>query len=535
MATSYTRKARTIRLPVVTDSQLNAFDTGLVQSRGSYIYNGTVLQYPDGTPYVTQRPAFTVFNSPSDSNVTDVRGRGIYYWAGHGVDDLYFINNQTLYKGSYSNPIFTSFSDSAEKIEIAELAGDLVFVDKHGQKMYYIDAAVDDSVVNEMVDASTWEALPQNNGKTLAHGVAVLDQTMYVLAEEGTVWGSAIADVTDWDDALNVITAEKEDDSGVYITKHYDHVTVLGRRTIEFMYDAGNPTGSPLGVREDISHNIGCADPHSIWRNGDDLYFLGIDSSGQIQPYLMREFRLEPIGNPSGVSFLTTSKSVNGIQTFGAGLSSGGTTYYILTIYNEDSNGNLDTSASFVYNTTTQIWTEWEYAGNTIDNFPLVSYTVTDDSRIGEGILSSGELVFVNDQFIPYDTTKDAVADYMVTDYVVTGYVASGGVAETEPMTMKVRLDNFDNDNRDWKFAHQLRFVGDETANANDLTVRWNDGNNIAPQDQYTGNRTIDLSSNLNKLTRLGRFKSRSFEFEYAGTDQIRFEGVDLDVTDGSH
>lgn len=527
MGTNYIKKSRTTRLPVITDTQINAFSTGVVQSRGSYILNGSVFKYPNGTAYVTQRPSFSVFNSPSDSEVTDNRGRGIYYWSENGVNSLYFVNNNNIYKDSYASNIGSLANEGIQRVQIAELNGNIVFVDSEGQEMKYINYAASSSVI-----ALTGVA----SGRTLAAGVAVLDRTMYVLATDGTVWGCALNDPTDWSDALNFVTAEKEDDGGVYIDKHYDHIVVFGRRTIEFFYDAGNPTGSPLSVRQDISHNIGCADPNSVWRNGDDIYFLGIDTSGQIQPYVLREYLPQPIANGSIISFITTTKSLDDIKTIGSGLSSGGITYYILTVYNIDSNGDIEPTATYVYNSNSQVWTEWEYAGSDIEKFPLVGYTITDDSRIGEGIMSGGRLVWANDNYVPTDSTLSDTALYVSNGYVIDGYVEmGGGVGSEANINMIVRTDNWDADSRDWKFAHQIRFVGDSTVNPQDLTIRWNDDNNVATNDTYTGTRTIDISSPLNKLTRLGRFKSRSFEFEYSGSEQIRVEGLDLDISEGTH
>ena len=614
MGTNYVKKARTVRLPVVTDIQINSFNTGVPETLGSYIYNGTVLQYPDGKYYVTQRPSFSVFESPADAGLSspDLRGRGCYYWAGHGVDALYFVNNDTVYKSTYSAPLTTdNLTAGTDPVVIRELNSKLVFVNAESNEMFYIDSATDTtlrsmqslalastditftsgspdkfvtgglvdfsvfavgdtititntvsnnwtdltissvnattievvetSIVNETpanctITRTNFAALPQNNGFTLAGGCAVLDQTMYVLDSDGQVWGCAIADAQNWSDGLNVITAEKEDDAGVYIAKHFDHIVVFGRRTIEFMADAANPIGSPLSVRQDISYNLGCADPNSIWRNGDDIYFLGIDTSGQIQPYVLRDFKPIPLINSGGSSFLTTTMSQETtLETVGSGMSSGGVTYYVMTVYELDGSGNPKAKGSYAHNSSTNIWTQWEFAGTVISGLPLVGYTLTDDSRIGEGILATGELVYVVDNYVPYDTEVSGAVDYVTAGYVGTGYVVLGSTADSNIITMKVRLDNYDADSRDWKFAHQLRYVGDSTQNAQDLQVRWCDNNNHQTNyDDFT-DRTIDISSPLNKLTRLGRFKSRSFEFEYTGSEQIRFEGVDLDVTEGSH
>jgi hypothetical protein len=605
--TSYVAKDRTVRLPTVTDLQINSFNTGMINVHGSYIKNGVIRKYPSGTFYVTQRPGFSIFNSPSDASVTDVRGRGIYYW--EEVPALYFVNNDTVYKTDYTGDLAQLISAGAHTVNIAELGDKLVFLDHENNEMWYIDSdtsttlrsmnpftvtrtdisftnpstistvAGDFSVLSPgdiititstsglndgtytvvtasastitvsettittetaaaagtvVVTRTNFNALPQNNSLFLAHGIVVLDQTMYVLDSSGRVWGSAVANILDWDNALNYITAEKEEDVGVAIEKHYNNLVVFGRRTIEFMYDAGNPTGSPLSVRDDISYNIGLVDPHSVWRNGDDIYFLGIDTVGQIQPYLLREWRIAPINSEGDLSsFITTTASIDGINAFGAGCSSGGETFYILTIYNLDDDDNPISVITLVYNSNTQTWSEWEFAGSGIDNFPLVGYTITDSARIGEGIFATGELCFLLDNFTPFDSIGIATDPYVTSGYVGSDYVLSGTSANSDEIDLIVRLDNWDNGNRDWKFMHQLRYVGDETADPNTLTVKWNDGNNVP--ESYTHSNTIDVSNGNNKITRLGKFKSRSFEFEYSGNEQIRFEAIDVDISEGTH
>ena len=56
----------TVRLPLITDFQVNHFDTGIVDLRGSYMLNGTALKYGDDSWYVTQRPGFVIFGVPAD-------------------------------------------------------------------------------------------------------------------------------------------------------------------------------------------------------------------------------------------------------------------------------------------------------------------------------------------------------------------------------------------------------------------------------------------------------------------------------------
>lgn len=597
MATSNTKQTRTVRLPAITDINIHDFNTGIVSDYSGYIKNGIILQNPadPNSYYITQRPGFDLFADPDEIAVpvTDNRGRGIYYWA--EVSNLYFVNGDIVYRGGYTAPLPATMSDGHEKVEIAELGDEIVFVDSQNNQMWYINSAGIDTLlpmnfssyaanmsfagsaittdtasttgmtagdrfyvsgtvsnngsytfvsetgnpnvitVSETLQAEgsvattiqAYNALPPNNGKALAHGIEVLDQTMYVLDTDGQIWGSAIADARDWTDATNFITAEREEDAGVYISKIRDNIVVFGRRTIEFFYNAGNANGSPLSKRSDISYNLGCADPNSVWRNGDEIYFLGIDLSGRIQPYVLgSDFNLSPISNSTIVSFLTTSKSLDGIQTIGSGLSSGSNTFYVLTVYNLIAS-EISPTVTYVFNTSTGTWTEWEHSQTDVNNFPLVGYTITDDSRIGEGILSGGELVHVQDDFNPVET--NSLSLYVEAGYVGTGY-AEGNIADSV-IELIIRLPLWDAGSRDWKYCHQLRYVGEQTESSSNITIKWSDGDHTA----YSAGRTIDISSDLNKLTRLGRFKSRSFELTYNGSDQLRFEGLDVDITEGTH
>lgn len=543
-----------IRLPVLTDMHINLFSVGEVSNMGSYILNGIVGKYGNGEYYIQQRPSFQLWNLPSDYSVTDTRGRGTYYHA--TADNIYFINDTKMYYDSYgttvdlatvtSNSADTSdatlFTAGSKRIYPCRLGNDLFWVDPQGNEGKYIRSDTSYTIMYDMGDGAgehtsdDFTAFPPNNGKSLAHGACVLDETMYVLATDGTVWGSALGNGKDWSNALNVITAEKEPDAGVYIAKHHNNVVVFGRRTIEFFYDAGNPTGSPLGKRDDVSYNIGCADPQSVWQHGDDIYFLGIDHAGSINAYVLRQWQLEKIGAPSVDSLFVTSKSQDSLTMLGGGMATGGGTYYIVSLYYLDDDSNPAVVVSYVYNVASGIWTEWQFSEATMSDFPLVMYTLTDDARIGEGIMLNGEMIYVADNFTP----SDAVVPLPDSPYVTAGYVASDyvldgtGTSAYDAIQMIIRLDNWDGGNRNWKYLHQLRIACDQTANSQNMTVRWNDEESYGSGPAFTGTRTIDLQKAVHKLSRLGKFKSRSFEIEYNGTEQIRIKGIDLTLTQGS-
>ena len=188
---------------------------------------------------------------------------------------------------------------------------------------------------------------------------------------------------------------------------------------------------------------------------------------------------------------------------------------------------------TYVYNSNSQTWSEWEFTDPSVTALPLVGYTTTNSSRLGNGILANGELVYFIDNFQPYDGLGATGDGYIESGYIDATYYAASTQGKTNPINMVIRLDNWDNGNRDFKYLHQLRFVGDATEDSNQMVIKWEDDNNLP--NVYTHSATIDISNAKNKVTRLGRFKSRTFEFQYQGTEQIRFLGVDLDISEGTH
>lgn len=598
---SYVKKDRNKRLPLVTDAQINKFSGGASTQRGSYIYNGIVLQYPNGPYYVTQRPSVNIFEDPDSAStpVTANQGRAVYYWdqgntgiyvaSGYVAADytsdsslpaLYFVNAGTVYKGTYDTAcVGASMTTGTCRVYIKELNDKIVILDAENDQMFFIDDDDDDYLVSMQTYSSSaandiwiltsddsintsggmdftgigagdtitlsgttsndgtytvvtvtstkitvstnltdeassgtpivasvtvattnYSSLPQNQATAvaLADGLAVLDKTLYVMDTNGVIYGCALNDAQDWTDALNFITAELEEDKGVFLAKHHNHIVALGQRTVEFFYDAANPTGSPLSSREDVSYNIGCADPKSVWVSDDTIFFLGKTSSGQKAVYKIQDFKIESISN----STLSTYFSQTGYNYLGSGFVSGNSKYYILTT-SSLSGSEVAPIETNVYNTSTQTWTEWDYSGATTTNFPVISFTQT--SNTGYGQFTTGELFTVADNYVPQDNGNT--------------------------ITMKIRLDNFDADSRDWKYAHQLRYVGDATEASANLTIKWSDDNNAS----YSAGRTIDISNSKNKLTRLGRFKSRSHEVSFASNEQVRMEAIDLEITEGTH
>lgn len=516
MATS-SYDAVPIRLPLVADLHIDAFSGSTLTRLSSYMQNAVVEKYTQGTDervYITQRPSFEILEDASES-VSDSRGRGIYYWS--TTNKVYFINNDTVYVGSYTNSIKT-ISAGTEKCYFFEVGSNLVFLDPENNEGWYINSS---DAVTEITDAD----FPS----TLAHGGAELDGFLFIMDEDGTIWHSDFEDATSWD-ALNFIDASKENDGGVYLTKLDNHIVAFGSRSTEFFYNAGNPTGSVINRRPDVYFNIGCGQPLSVVENGVDLKFLGKTKQGALSVYQLQNFSLKKISTSTIDAFITDSVSQADIKILAGGMYSQGHNFYLMSFYTTPS--DIQNSLTLVYDSYSQIWGVWNTTlseWSAFSGLPLIMWSIstTDFDQFGYGMMINGDRITIRTNFSPTDAFSSQYYIEDQNDYVVTDYVEVFGGTGT-PIELITRIGQKDHDVNNNKFTRSLEWVGDYTENSQTLTVKWSD----EADDDFNAGKSLDLSDRR-KLTRLGKSNRRTYQLEYSGDEIIRGEAIELKVHGG--
>lgn len=500
-----------MRIPVTTSLTIEEFSGGVITVPVSQTKNCIYGRRASGQIFATQRPGINIFEDASGT-VSDIQGRGIIYW--DEVDALYFVNNDTVYKSSYGAPLAATMSAGTERVDMFVIGSYLVILDSENNEGWYITSGASTT----LVAISDLQFPPnQTPALTLAKGGAVLNKTLYVPTTNGELWNSDTEDPTAWA-STDFIEAEINTDGGVMAYLHNEHIAYFGNRSIEFFYDAANTTGSPLNVRQDISYDIGAADRHSAWADADQVFFIGITSSGDAGVYRLTKFALDKISENDLDSLLTTGLTTNNIQLVGSGFSAGGRSFYILTLYYVSA-GSISQVASYVYDSTGG-WSVWELEHSGINDFPLVAWTQGVQTRAGQGILANGDIVTVNDDFNPVDSTEASA-------YVADGYVADGYVVEIEGtganINMEIITGSGDFKTRNVKYQSELRLVHTATSTADTITVQWSDNGN----NNYNTGRTLDLSNLNSRLTRCGRFRTRNFKLTYNGSNKQEIEAIE--------
>jgi len=505
------------RIPVTTSLSIDSFSGGVVNVASSSATNAIFNKYADGRFFATQRPSINIFENAS-ATVADTKGRGIYYW--NKVGARYFVNDDTVYKGDYTAPLAATMTSGSDKVFISEIGDYLVIIDAENNEGWYIASGASTTLVSI---SSTNFPPNQTPALTLCKGATVLNGALYVGATNGELFNSGIEDPITWG-ALDFISAEIAPDDSVYISGHMNHIANFGTRTIEFFYDNGNPTASPLNVRTDISHNVGAIDFNTLWESGDSTFFVNLNPSGDFNISVLSNFQLTKISTPDIDTFITSSVITDGLSLMAHGFSTAGRSFYVLTTYYEDGSNNVMPLSSLVFDTSTSVWGFWELMHDGIEDFPLVNWTRSTATRAGDGILSNGDIITVSDDKNPQDSTEAQV-------YVDAGYVDPGYISDTsatgENIEMVLITGPVDFQTRDYKYQDSLKLVAIPESTEQNMTVQWSDESN----NSYNSGRTLDLSNHNNKLTRMGRFRQRNHKLTFAGDEQIEVEAVEVGIS----
>jgi len=497
-----------MRLSVVADLQIDKFAGPVITEYSAGMTNAMAIKEDDRT-YITQRPSIDIYEQASD-HVTDARGRAVFYWDLNSAQ--YIVNNNKIYKGSQSNVIAT-ITAGVDRCKFIPMGSVLVLVDQENDQAWTISTA---DVVTQIIDPD----FPV----TLAYGAEVLNGSLYLLDEAGTIYNSNLEDPANWN-ALDYIAAERDPDGGSFIGKHHDHIVAYGPKTIEFFYDAANPVGSPLNRRQDVAYNIGCHTGASVWQEGDRAFYIGVNPSGSLGVYVLERFQPRKVSKNALDSMLTIALIKDGYSVFGTGFSAHSHTFYLLTFYTAA--GDVVPELTLVYDDTSGLWGPWETSIGGHVHLPIVDWSIRNGvlPRYGEGILSNGDLITLQDDLTPQDSIQGLV--YMDADYVESGYVTASGTTGTA-IAMKSRVGMFDGGTNKKKFVPDVNIVGDMTPSSQALTIKWSDKNS----ENFNAGRVIDTSVYA-PLYRCGSFRRRNYQFEYAGTERLKLEAIEINISLG--
>lgn len=215
----------------------------------------------EGELDIYKRPGLSSF----DVVAVDKPGRGIYFWQG----SLYSIFGDAIYKDGVLLDDGLDETNGVYRFD-SNLGATPKLIFGNGAAAYATDGTTVSSALH---------SIDSNYPEETVKGFAFLNGFTYVMQPQAVIWNSANNSVDqpgDWD-PLDFIRAQIEPDGGVFLAKQLVYVVALKEWTIEYFFDAGNPSGSPLQSVQGMKIAYGCAHQDSVQKINDILFFLSID------------------------------------------------------------------------------------------------------------------------------------------------------------------------------------------------------------------------------------------------------------------
>jgi len=317
-----------------------------------------------------------------------------------------------------------------------------------------------------------------------------MDGYMFVITRAGVIHNSDVNSLSAWTAGVS-IAAQSMPDNGVGIARYRNLVVAFGDYSMEFFYNAGNATGSPLSRVDGAIKRVGAIRPSSfnptIRSIGDTVYWLGRDAeAGTCGVYRLDGFQ------PKKISTTTVDKLVTkgAITKILGGFTLGGLSHIAFA---------ASGVSVLCFCLETGFW--WYFVSD-------ISFTAFLGGRGTTGITvataSNSNRIHTFDPSTP--VWQDAGASYTMT-------------AQTDPL---------DHGTHKRKFYNRVALMGD-TQSSGAVSVSWSDDDYAS----FSAARSIDFSSTRRSLERLGMSRRRAWKFEHSANTPCRLEAVEIEYEEG--
>lgn len=321
-------------------------------------------------------------------------------------------------------------------------------------------------------------------------GVVVLDGAGYILDANDRIYGTNTGGLSTWN-ALNFIGVTGDNDAGVALSQQLNYVVAFKDTSIEFYYNAGNPTGTPL-ARNDSAKNstVGCGSARSIYNYGGTLIWQYKTNTGGKGFAIMENLQVKVISTPSVERMLVDSD-----KCISFGFTSNGHTYYCAYIPSRN--------VTMVYDINESEWYEWTYADG---HMPF----------LGTVLYQSSQYLIHESNGKTYNTSIEATGDEIVED-VFTVIVSD------------IVTSRYDRNTVVMKQCARIELVSDVIPTGV-IRVRYSDDDYVTWSDWYD----VPLLDYVNFITRLGSFRRRAFWLRFSGTTPFRLTHMNIGIQMGS-
>lgn len=358
-------------------------------------------------------------------------------------------------------------------------------------------------------------ALPGNpivTSATGTFGITYMDG--YAFVNDGTaVWNSALNDPTTWP-ASGFIAADAYGDTIIRMGRTGPYIFAMGKDSVQYFYDAGNPTGSPLSPNTGATQKIGYVAGYAPF--GDDIYFIGTQNGNNPSLCKMTGLNITQLTSPQFTRWWTQRGSQFSVYTLppeGAIIElAGHSCYYVRTWASQFPVGSAPVNiggSSYIYDLQSKQWSQLGF-GST-ETFLIGSATQVPNqsgqiSMTFFSVLGSGEMRRFNPTYY-----RDDVSDIEC-------------LFRTRPLDFGTyRI----------KFCSRVMIQADNSTAPTFCNLRWSDDDYISTGGLFGLGRQIPLNQQLKQAWALGNFRARSWELRFSGPYAMRFRALEIEYNLG--
>lgn len=310
-----------------------------------------------------------------------------------------------------------------------------------------------------------WGATP------LCDGVVYLDGVMYVMDQNGAIWGSNAGAFNTWL-ATTVIQAGGRYDPPVCLAQQLEYIIAFKGTSLRCFYDAGaaaqtDGVGSNLAWIEGADANYGCANAGTVQLIDETLLWVSNNDKSTPQIARMDGLQVKVVSTPPVERLLqqllmaaySAAPSATTNILYSSGIKRGGHRWYTLTATSVCTGG---TPFTLVYDLDQELWFVWTSPGSTY--WSPVGASAHSDYNAGVFAqdISSGALYMLDiDQIYPTDSGTPCQVDIYTPNW-------DGGTRRRKMLNMlyfvndqvsgsKMQVRKSDDDYRSWSPLRDVR------------------------------------------------------------------------------
>jgi hypothetical protein len=341
-------------------------------------------------------------------------------------------------------------------------------------------------------------------------GWVYLDGFLYIMDTAGKIWGTAGQNNAVTWSGTNVISASSNSDAGVGLVKQLTYVIAIKQWTAQVFYDAGNPTGSPLGPVPDsqlpyggfIGSSVQIIDNTVLWITSNQTVSPQVVQMDNLTPKIVSSPAVERLLDNATFTGASVNPSVNGgVITWV--LKHGGHRFYGISL--------LALNLTLVYDIDQKLWYQWTDVNGNF--WPMSSMTYFPPSALSGSNFQPGIHLaqhYSNGNLYQLDGDYEFPTDY-------------GNVFPVDIYT-----PNLDFGVARRKMLKTLYFYGDRLSK---IKVRFSDDDFTT----WSNFREVDLSRKKPRLTNCGTFEERrAYHIRHQAATTFRLRDMDMQMDIGT-